>query len=195
MVGDSAILVRVLPCPDVGFFRGFDQIALFVVLGVNQCDITVVLLRLFVHQFEDTFRTGQRHNDGVELLRNLSHRHGKRFGQLQERGDNADGNAAADHAGQCQRAADYRHQHIQQVADVGHDRHQNVGEGIGVFRTFAQRIVEYVKLLFALFFMAEHFDDLLATDHFLNVAVDLAQCGLLLEEEAGGLAADALNDH
>ena len=43
--------------------------------------------------------------------------------------------------------------------------------------------------------MAEHLDDLLAADHFFDIAVDLAQRGLLLEEEAGGLAADALDDH
>ena len=99
-VGGGAVLVRVLPRPDVGLFRGFNEFAVLVVLGVNESNVAVVYLRLLVHQLKDTLGTGKRHNDGVELLRNLRYRLGERLGQLQEGRDNADGDAVSDHAGQ-----------------------------------------------------------------------------------------------
>ena len=191
-VGGGAVLVRVLPRPDVGLFRGFSEFAVLIVLGVNESNVAVVYLRLLVHQLKDTLGTGKRHNDGVELLRDLRYRLGERLGQLQEGRDNADGDAVSDHAGQRQRAADDRDQNVQQVADVHHDRHEDVCEGIRARSILAQLIVERIELLLALFLVAEHLDDLLAVDHLLDIAVDPAERLLLLEEVLRGLTAQLL---
>ena len=191
-IGGGAVLVRMLPRPDVGLFRGFNEFAVLVVLGVDESNVAVVYLRLLVHQLKDTLGTGKRHNDGVELLRNLRYRLGERLGQLQEGRDNADGDAVSDHAGQRQRTADNRHQNVQQVADVHHDRHEDVCEGIRACSVLAQLIVERIELLLALFLVAEHLDDLLAVDHFLDIAVDPAERLLLLEEVLRGLTAQFL---
>ena len=193
--GGRAVLVRVLPRPDAGFSLGFDQLAFLVVAGVDEGYIAVISLRLLVHQLEDTLRACKRHDDRVELLRNLSDRHGERLGQLEEGRDNADRDAVADDAGQRQRTADHRHEHVQQVADVAHDRHEDIREGVRVAGRLTQLIVQLVKLLLALVLVAEYLDDLLAVDHFLDVAVDLAERGLLREEVACGLAADILDDN
>ena len=61
--------MRVLPRQMLVFFRGFNEFAVLVVLGVNESNVAVVYLRLLVHQLKDTLGTGKRHNDGVELLR------------------------------------------------------------------------------------------------------------------------------
>ena len=55
-----------------------------------------------------------------------------------------------------------------------------------------QLIVEPVELLNGNFLMAKDLDDLLAVHHFLNVAIDLAQLLLLLDEVFAGVAGQVL---
>ncbi len=51
-----------------------------------------------------------------------------------------------------------------------------------------QLIIELVELIDGDLLMAEHLDDLLAVHHLLNVAIDLAQLLLLLDEKLAGVA-------
>ena len=55
-----------------------------------------------------------------------------------------------------------------------------------------QLIVELVELLDGGFLMAENLDDLLAVHHFLDIAVDLAQFLLLLDEDLAGVSGQVL---
>ena len=190
-VGRRTILMRMLPRPDTGFIRRLDEAAFVVVACIDERYIAVVDLRFLVHQLKDTLRACERHDDRIELLRNLCHRHGKRFGQLEEGCDHADGDAVADNTGQCECAADYRDQNIQQITDVAHDRHQDVRKGVCIAGRLTQLIIQRVELLPALVLVAEHLDDLLTVYHLLDIAVDLAERGLLCKEEARGPAADA----
>ena len=74
------------PGPEVGALLGLLQlVALFVIGHVYQRHSAVVLLRLLVHQGEDAARSGQGHDDGVELLGDLVDGVGEALGQLQER--------------------------------------------------------------------------------------------------------------
>ena len=57
-VGESAVMMRMFPCPDAGTLVGFDQIAVFVLLSIDQSDIAVVLFFWGVNESEDALCTG-----------------------------------------------------------------------------------------------------------------------------------------
>ena len=62
---------------------------------------------------------------------------------------------------------------------------------IGVFKKLA---VLFVKILFGFFLVAKDLDDLLAVYHFFNIAIDIAEGGLLankkLSAARGNLSGD-----
>ena len=187
-IGDGAVrLVGVLPCPVAGMLRSLGDIAVFVNFGVDQLDIAVVCLRLFVHQLEDALRTGQRHDDGVDLVGDLTDGHVERTGQEHEAHQAAKGQhiAAGQHA---QRTAHDGQNGILDVAKVVVDGTHHVGQGSGDAGIAAQLLVELVELLLAGFFVGEDLDHLLAVDHFLYVAVQRAQRLLLADKVFGGFA-------
>src|SRR5699024_3051826 len=101
---------------------------------------------LFIHQGEDTLGTGQSQHDGVELLGNLVDGVGKALGQLQEGGDDAQGDAAAD-AVQGKGAADHGYDHVLHVTDVDHDGHQDAGIGVSFFSAVEPVVVDLGKAL------------------------------------------------
>lgn len=115
----------------VRFSDSSSLVALFIIGHVYQRHSAVVLLRLLVHQGEDPLRAGQGHDDGVELLGDLVDGVGKALGQLQEAGNNAQGDGGV-HPAEGQSAAHHSHDHVLDIADVHHDRHQDAGVGCGL---------------------------------------------------------------
>ena len=71
---------------------------------------------------------------------------------------------------------------------------QDVGELVGRGGVAAQLVVAAVKFLDGLLLMAEHLDHLLAVDHLFDVAVDVGQGLLLLDEVLAALRAHPLGD-
>ena len=100
-------------------------------------------------------------------------------------------NEAAD-AADGQRTADHSAEHVAQVAQLAVDGHRRQRVGVGLVGAVEQLIVEFVELLDGGILVAENLDDLLAVHHFLDVAVDLAQLLLLLEEVLAGVAGEIL---
>ena len=80
------------------------------------------------------------------------------------------------------------------MAQVVVDRPQNIGELVGRGRVAAQLVVAAVKFLHGLLLMAEYLDYLLAVDHLFDVAVDVGQGLLLLDEVLAALRAHPLGD-
>ena len=117
---------------------------------------------------------------------------GKAAAELEEGGDGSQGDPP--HAADSQGAADDGDEHILQVAQVGVDGHEDVGEHVGGGGLAAQLVVAPVEVRLGGLLMAENLDHLLAVDHFLDIAVDVAQGFLLLDEEAAAASADEAGD-
>ena len=83
---------------------------------------------------------------------------------------------------QGQSAPSHRQQHTEDVPQVVGNRAYDVREFVGLGAVFEKLLVLTVEALFGLFFVAENLDDLLAVDHLFDVAVDVAQRLLLLDE-------------
>ena len=80
------------------------------------------------------------------------------------------------------------------MAQVVVDRPQNVGKFVGCGGVVAQLLIAAVKFLDGLLLVAEHLDHLLAVDHLFDVAVDVGQGLLLLDEVLAALRAHPLGD-
>ena len=205
-IGQRSISVRMLPRPDIrcGSIRLFSAMrtlerqrfllrnfcqSIAVFLAVNESNISVVRFRLFIHKLEDTGGTGHRHDDRVHLLRHLGYRHDKGLRQLQEGSDNTDGDrryTALDR----QESSDKSDQHIQDVSDIAHDRHQDVCEDIRLRCIFTELFILFIKSGLRAVLIGEYLDDFLSVDHLLDVSVHITQRCLLLHEVLRTLAAD-----
>ena len=188
--GFARVLVRVLPRPEAGAAVAFGDDAVFVLLRVDEVHIAVVHFRRLIQQLKDALRACQRHDDGVRLLRDLVDRLVEALIQGQEGDQRANGQAEI--AVGRQQTADHRAEHIAQVAHRHRQRHDGVGDAVGVVGALAEGIVELLEAREILFLVAEDLDDLLAVHHLLDIAVDPAQILLLGDEEAPG-ALDALD--
>ena len=188
VVGGSAVVVRVLPCPDAGALVRLHQLVVAVILGVDQRDIALVGLALFVHHLEDTLGTGQSHDDAVGLHGHLTDGHVEALVQAQESHHRAKGRAA--HAAHGHGCACQRADGIADVAQLGVDGHHDVGKAVGFVGAVLQLVVQLAEAGQRLLFVGEHLDDLLALHHLFDVAVQLAQIPLLLDEVFAGLLGD-----
>ena len=192
--GDAGV-VGDLPGPQGGALLGLLQLVAVLAIGhVHQSHGAVILLGLLVHQGEDPGRAGQGHDDGVELLGDLVDGVGEALGQLQEGGDDAQGDGGV-HAAQGQGAAHHGHDHILHVADVHHDGHQDAGVGVGLVGAVEHVVIDAVEAILGLLLVAEDFDHLLAVDHLLDIAVQGAQGALLAEEVAAAAARQETGHH
>ena len=61
----AGFLIDSLPCPFFGTFFTFHKFSLCIFLHIDQCNRSLVGLRLFIEQIEDSFRTCHRHNHTV----------------------------------------------------------------------------------------------------------------------------------
>ena len=117
-VGQRAVVMGVLPRPYAVFAFGENAVFLF---PADEGHIAVVFFGFFIHQGEDPLGPGQSHDDVVHLLGDLRHGVGHALAQLEEGGDDPQGETAD--AVQRQRPADDGQNHILQVADIAHDGH------------------------------------------------------------------------
>ncbi len=178
LIGGGVLgLVVMLPRPDAGAPRAFGERAVRPRFGVHQLHIARVGFGRFVHHCKYTLRAGQRHNDGIELLRDLRNRLIKAFVELQKRGKPAQRKAADAKDGK-QRARNGR-ERIADVAEVAHHGHQDIRKAVGVVGAVEQLVVQRVKARGVFRFAAKHLYHLLALHHLFNVAVHRAQAALL----------------
>ena len=155
-------------------------------------DIALVDFRLFIQQRKRyAHRFYQCHDNRVQLHGIMADGLVELAGQHQEAGQTAQRQAAAK-AADDQRTADDGANYVGQVAQLAVDRHCHQRVGVGLVGAVEQLIVEFVELLDGGFLMAENLDDLLAVHHFLDIAVDLAQFLLLLDEELAGISGQVL---
>ena len=190
-VAGLSVSTHMLPRPCAGGLVRFGDGIVRQIFRVDQRHIALVDLRLLVQQGKDTRTACQRHDDRVQLHRNLGDRLVEALVEGQEAGQLTQCQAAAD-AADGQRTADHRAQHIGQVAQLAVDRHRHQRVGVCLVSAVEQLIIELVELVDGDLLMAEHLDDLLAVHHLLNVAVDLAQFLLLLEEVFAGVSGQIL---
>ena len=81
----TTFVVRPLPGPLTRHFViSFYKLTIDI-FGVDESDVSLIVLRLFIHKLEDTFSTCKTHNNRVDLLRDLANLPGKLLGHVQER--------------------------------------------------------------------------------------------------------------
>ena len=181
LIGDGAVrLMRMLPRPQAGALFALGDISVRVLLRVDQFDIAVVYLRLFIHHVEDTLRTCQRHDDGVELLRHLHERLGKALCELQVGRHNAQRDISDARHGE--ESSEHRGEHELQVAQVADDGAHHAGKCMGVGRAVEEPFVKLVKLALRDLLVVEYFDDPLAVHPLFHESGDVRQIHLLADE-------------
>lgn len=92
----------------------------------------------------------------------------------------------------AENAAGKGHQHVEQVAQVHKDRHEDVGVHVGLLRDLEELFVALVKIGLGGRLVAECLDDLLAVHDFLDMTLDHAELGLLRNKETRGVGAEQL---
>ncbi len=175
--GSVRILVIVLPGPESRALPALRQLPVWPAHRIHQLHIAIVHLRLLIHELKDPVRPCQGHDNAVKLHAHLVDGHVEGFVKVQEAGQPSQGQPGDSRDGQntpCHRA-----DHIAQIAQLCIHRHHNVGELVGLVGALKQMVVEPVKLIQTLLFMAEHLHHLLAGHGLLNTAVQSAD-GLLL---------------
>ena len=100
--------------------------------------------------------------------------------------------AQVGHAQRQEDAAGQRDQHVEQVAQVPEDRHEDVGVHVGLLRDLEELLVALVKIGLGSGLVTERLDDFLAVRGFLDMALDHAELGLLRDKEARGVGAEQL---
>ena len=198
-IGQRAVAVRMAPGPLAGAFLGLGEAAVGVFHHVDQRHVALVGLGRLVHEGEDTARAGGGHDDLVDLLGQGVDVAGELLGHAQEGHQHADGEGLAGqrevrHAAQQEDAARQGQRHIEDVADVVHDRAEQTRVGVGLAAVLAQLVVARVEGADGLLLVVEDLDDLLAVHELLNDALGLGQALLLLDEVACGAAAHDLGD-
>ena len=190
--------VRVFPCPHAGVVVGLLELpSLGVDLRVDERHIAFVGFGLLVDELKDAVGAGEAHDHGVDLLRDLTDLSAELLGHVEERHYDGDGqrharDAQIGHAQRQENAACQCDQHVEQVAQVHKDRHEDVGVHVGLLRDLEELFVALVKIGLGGRLVAECLDDLLAVHDFLDMALDHAELGLLRNEEARGVGAEQL---
>ena len=119
-VSDGSVrLMRMLPRPHAGALFALHDIALLIFLRIDKGHVAVVNLRFLIHHIEDTLRSGKRHDDGVELLRDLHERLCKALRKLQIRRHDSQRDISDAHYGE--EAAEHCREHELQVPEISDD--------------------------------------------------------------------------
>ena len=182
------------PCPHTGTFLALHNLAILF-FCVNQRHVAVICFRLLVNQIKDTLRTGQTHNDCVDLIGHLADISAELSGHVKERHCNTD---TKSHPGQTQirhmkiqqGASHQSHYHIEDISDIRQNRHQRVGVLVCTLRHMEQFFINAVEVLFRLLFMTEYFYDFLAVHELFDKTFRLSHLFLLADKISGGTAAD-----
>ena len=189
--------MRVAPCPLAGVLLGGGYGAVLVDFGIDERNVAVVNLGLFVHQRKNASGARHCHDDGVDLLGDLVDVPRKLLGHGKKRDYDTDARRRL-HGGahfaeqqpdaRVERPVDDKQasrndvDHVKQVADVHNDGPEHIGISVGAVGVLEQLAVQVVKLLHGFRFVIEHLDHLLAVHGFLNVPF-LGGKGLLLANE------------
>ena len=194
-VGDRAILVRVLPGPEVGALVRLLERAILGALGIDKRDIAVVLFRLLVEKREDALGTGKAHDDEVDLMGDLADRSCEALREVQERDDDVDtqnhaGDRGVRDAGDKEDAACEGDDYVGKVARVHEDGAKGVAVDVRVLRGLEELLVHLVEVSLGQLLMREDLDDLLAVHGFLGKAFLGRKSTLLRQEEVGRAAAE-----
>ena len=202
-----AVNGRILPGPCPGALGALGQAAVRVLAAADERDVAVVGFGLFVEQLEDPPCAGDGHDDGVDLIGDAGDVARELLCHAEERRDDRDGEHAEHRAGveqvfkrdvrhgaarADQQAADKGRQRVENVADVVHDRHENVRKAVRVACVLEELVVQLVKIGLGGLFVAEDLHDLLAVHRLFNIALGLGERLLLPDEERRGFAADGL---
>ena len=189
-IGDGALcLVGVFPGPEAGVLRALFQAAVCFAADVDQGDVTAVLLRLCIHQLKNTLRSGQGHDNGVDLVGDLADGLVEATGQKQKAHQGSHGHTAAP---AHEPGPGYGHQNILQVAQIVVHGTHHAGVHVGSVGIGAESFIEPVEIRLGGFLVAEYLDHLLPLDHLLNIAVYRAQGLLLPHKESAGHAGELL---
>ena len=176
-------LVMMFPGPAAGMLIGLDDLPVFI-FTVDQHDVALVCLGLFIQQAENTLRARQGHDDTVELHGDLVDRHADILGKGQETGQGA--HRKADELVEGHQAAHRGRDNVIQVAHLGIDGADDVGIGVRLESALVEILIQFIKVPDVLLLMAEDLDDLLAGHHFLNESVEFTQVLLLGHEVPAG---------
>ena len=174
------LLVIVFPGPLSRMFLSLNDIAVFIVFAVDQHDVSLVGLRLFIQEIEDTLRAGQRHDDAVELHADLVDRHAETLVESEEARKAADRKSGI--GVQCQQRSYKSHNYVIGISHLGVHRSDHVRESVGLVSALIQFLVQLVKRLDRFLLVAEYLDDLLACHRLLNKAVELTDIFLLRDK-------------
>ena len=184
---DLTVFPRMTPCPFAGVFRRLDDLTFFFAV-TGQRDFSFIFFDFFIHQRKDTLCAGHGHRHGIHLLGDIGDRHVEGTVQLQEGSQSAQRQPAD--AADGKHAAGQRGQHIRDIADVGDDRHQHAGKGVGLVAAFKQLLIDLVESVDDFLLVREDLDDLRPFHHLFDISVFLPQVLLLLLEVLGGTSAD-----
>ncbi len=75
---------------------------------------------------------------------------------------------------QREEGAHERSQYVGNIAHVHDDRHEDIGEFVGIRACLEQFVVDFFKIADRLFFVREYFDHFAALHHLFDEAVDLS---------------------
>ena len=180
--------VGLLPCPVAGALRHLGE-GIAVLLHPDDGGLALVLLRLGLHDGEDTLGAGYGGQNGVHLLADLAHRLGHLL-DVQQIGPQR---ANIEHTAHGQQSAYAAGDGVVDAGEIGGGGHHGSGIGLGHGGRRLIGIVAGRELVDGLLLVVEHLDDLLALDHLLNVAVEVAKSGLLPLEADPAASTDDLH--
>ncbi len=126
----------------------------------HQSDVSVIDLRLFIEQHEDTVCTRKCHDDGIHLHRYLVDRHREIFIESKERGQRTYREPCC--RVDSDKTADNCTEDIAHVSKLRVDGADNIGICVCLVRGNEQLLVALIKLLNGFLFVVEDLDDLLA---------------------------------
>ena len=140
----------------------------------------MVGLRGFIVEFEYAVSTHRGVKHAVHLLADAGYGAGKTLVEREEghQCTQCHATVSADDKPGTQNA----HKHIAEVPQVAVDGHDDVTDAVSVIGVAAQLLVDGLKLLDGLVFMAKDLDDFLTSHHLLDEAVDLGKLLLLHTE-------------
>ena len=200
-VGQSSVLVRMLPCPFTRVSIGLGHGSVRRDLGIDKGHIAVVRFGLLIHERENAVGSRHCHHDRVDLLGDLVDvprelpRHGKkrhhdthadhRIGFAEENAD-----ARIIRAAHQKQAPDHDDNDVEQISDVHDDRRQHIGVTVGAVGVLIELVVDAVEVFHRLAFVVEHLDHFLPVHYLLHVAFLGAHRFLHADKEPCGTAAE-----
>ena len=140
------LFVIVLPRPVAGMLLSLNDIAAFIILTVDQHDVSVVRLRFFVKKFEDALCARKSHNDTVELHAHLVDRHAETLVESQKTRQAADCEAGIRIEGE--KTSHERYDHVVGIAHLRVDRTNHICKGVCLVSALVELFIELIESLY-----------------------------------------------